>query len=109
MLSLDRIDGDTILTRGTTDEYRSVYEEMNLKVDHPDKENDLHMSQRLRSATKPDMRALSDLESVGPATLSDLEELGITEVLHLLDKDARDLFTSLQKLKGRRLDPCCQD
>ena len=80
-----------------------------MKVDRSENENDLHMSQFLRSATKPDKRALSDLESVGPATLSDLEELGITEVSHLLNKDARDLFTNLQKLKGRRLDSCCED
>ncbi len=56
-----------------------------------------------------DKRTLIDLVSVGPATLVDFEDLGITEVEHLLDKDARELFESLQQLKGQRVDPCCED
>jgi hypothetical protein len=54
-------------------------------------------------------RRLIDLVSVGPATVRDLEDLGITEVEHLMDKDARDLFEQLQQLKGQRVDPCCMD
>ena len=56
-----------------------------------------------------DNRQLLDLISVGPATLADLEDLGITEVEHLINKDARELFEQLQEIKGRRLDPCCED
>jgi hypothetical protein len=54
-------------------------------------------------------RRLIDLTSVGPATLVDFEDLGITEVEHLVDKNARTLFKELQLLKGQRLDPCCED
>ena len=56
-----------------------------------------------------DNRALSDLTSVGPATLVDFEDLGITEVEHLLKKDAGALYLQLQEIKGRKLDPCCED
>jgi len=56
-----------------------------------------------------DNRKLIDLVSVGPATVEDFEDLGITEVSQLADKDAVELFEHLQKLKGTRVDPCCQD
>lgn len=56
-----------------------------------------------------DKRRLSDLTSVGPATLADFEDLGITEVDHLINKDARELFERLQQLRGRKVDPCCED
>jgi len=56
-----------------------------------------------------DNRKLKDLTSVGPATLADFEDLGITEVEQLIDKDASELFRSLQRLKGQKLDPCCED
>lgn len=56
-----------------------------------------------------DKRKLKDLISVGPATLADFEDLGITEVEHLLNKDAIELFQRLQQLKGQKLDPCCED
>ena len=80
-----------------------------MKVDSSENDDDLHVSQILGSSTKADKRGLSDLESVDAATISDLKELGITEVSHLVDRDARELFTHLQNLKGRRLDPCCED
>jgi hypothetical protein len=56
-----------------------------------------------------DIRELIELTSVGPATLADLEDLGITEVDHLIDKSAGELFEELQQLKGQKLDPCCED
>lgn len=56
-----------------------------------------------------DKRRLRDLTSVGPATLADFEDLGITEVDHLIDKDARELFERLQQLRGQKVDPCCED
>ena len=56
-----------------------------------------------------DNRKLSDLTSVGPATVADFEDLGITEVDHLINRDARELFARLQRLKGQRVDPCCED
>lgn len=56
-----------------------------------------------------DKRKLIDLVSVGPATVADLEDLGITEVEHLINKDARDLFGRLHELRGARVDPCVED
>lgn len=54
-------------------------------------------------------RKLIDLVSVGPATLADFRELGITEVQQLKTADHRELFQRLQKLKGQKIDPCCED
>ncbi|MFH2048160.1 MAG: helix-hairpin-helix domain-containing protein [bacterium] len=56
-----------------------------------------------------DKRKLIDLVSVGPATLADFKELGITEVKQLKTADHRELFQRLQQLKGQKLDPCCKD
>jgi hypothetical protein len=54
-------------------------------------------------------RALLDLISVGPATVRDFNELGITEVDQLIDKDASKLYHDLSQKRGQRLDPCCED
>lgn len=54
-------------------------------------------------------KALKDLTSVGPATVADFEDLGITEVEHLVDKDASELFSQLVAIRGQRIDPCCED
>ena len=54
-------------------------------------------------------RRLIDLVSVGPATVADFEDLGITEVEHLLDKNAHELWERLGEIKGARVDPCCED
>lgn len=52
---------------------------------------------------------LNDLVSVGPAMMAVFEDLGITEVDHLIGKDARQLFEQLQQLKGKKIDRCCED
>jgi len=54
-------------------------------------------------------RQLRDLVSVGPATVRDLEDLGITEIDHLCDKDAESLYQELQQLRGGYVDICCRD
>ena len=54
-------------------------------------------------------KQLQDLVSVGPVTARDLEELGITEVDHLCDKDAETLYCELQQVKGGYVDICCRD
>lgn len=54
-------------------------------------------------------RKLIDLVSVGPATVRDLKELGITEVRQLVKKDASNLYRRFQLLKGERVDPCVLD
>ena len=56
-----------------------------------------------------DSRKLIDLVSVGPATVADFDELGITKVRQLVGKDASKLFIRLQRIRGQKLDPCCQD
>ncbi len=56
-----------------------------------------------------EQRKLQDLVSVGPAFVRDFEELGITEVEHLCDKDAETLFQELQHVKGGYVDICCRD
>ena len=56
-----------------------------------------------------DTRQLKDLVSVGPATLADFEQLGITNVGQLARQNADKLFTRLQYIKGEPLDPCCHD
>ncbi len=48
---------------------------------------------------------LKDLVSVGPATLKDFDDLGITLMEQLIDKDARELFENLQLIKEQKLDP----
>ena len=54
-------------------------------------------------------RTLGDLTSVGPATLDDFDDLGITEVEQLIELDARELFKRLREMKGGKLDRCCED
>ena len=54
-------------------------------------------------------RRLIDLVSVGPAFVQVFEDLGITEVEQLIDKDHVELFEELQCIKGQRVDPCCRD
>ena len=54
-------------------------------------------------------RKLQDLVSVGPAMVRDFEDLGITEIDHLRDKDAETLYQELQRLKGGYVDICCRD
>jgi len=54
-------------------------------------------------------RALIDLVSVGPSIQEDLEDLGITEVEHLVDKNHDDLYVQLQGLRGQKIDICVRD
>lgn len=57
-----------------------------------------------------DPRKLIDLVSVGPAILADFEDLGITEVEHLINQDAVELFDRLHEIKGLKyFDRCCED
>ena len=56
-----------------------------------------------------DDRKLKDLVSVGPATLEDFDNLVISEVGQLVDKNAIELFEELQEIKGQKVDRCCED
>ena len=56
-----------------------------------------------------DHRKLADLVSVGPATIVDLELLGITRVTQLRGQDALEMYEQLQRVTGKRQDPCVMD
>ncbi len=56
-----------------------------------------------------DLRRLRDLEGVGPATMSDFEELDIRNVEQLAGQEPRELHDRLCRIKGVRIDPCCLD
>jgi hypothetical protein len=52
---------------------------------------------------------LSSLRNVGPATLKDLELLGITTVEQLARAEPDELYERLQQITGQRHDPCVWD
>jgi hypothetical protein len=54
-------------------------------------------------------RKLIDLVSVGPAIRQAFEDLGVTEVEQLCDKDAETLYQEFQQLRGGPVDICCRD
>jgi hypothetical protein len=55
------------------------------------------------------MSPLRALRNVGPATVGDLAQLGITEVGQLVGQDAFALYDRLCVLTGVRHDPCMID
>ncbi|MGB0036124.1 MAG: helix-hairpin-helix domain-containing protein [Candidatus Acidiferrales bacterium] len=54
-------------------------------------------------------RELSDLISVGPATVRALHSLGVRNVNQLARAKPEALYAKLCRLRGRREDPCCLD
>jgi len=56
-----------------------------------------------------DNRKLIDLVSVGPATVKDLDLLGVRSVEDLAYCDASELYQKLCEITGVRHDPCAQD
>lgn len=58
---------------------------------------------------RSDTRQLTDLFSVGPATIKDLRRLGITSVQQLALCEPRDLYERLCAATRQRHDPCCED
>jgi len=60
-------------------------------------------------AMTPKTRKLPDLAGLGPVTLEDLRQLGITSVAQLARCEAEELWERLCAIKGCRVDPCCQD
>lgn len=56
-----------------------------------------------------DSRKLSDLRSVGPATIKDLKLLGIESVPALKDQNSTDLYERLCEITSIRHDPCVID
>jgi len=54
-------------------------------------------------------RQLSDLRSVGLATVEDFRKLGITRVEQLKGRDPKKLYDKICKLTGRKHDICLLD
>ncbi|HYA89719.1 MAG TPA: helix-hairpin-helix domain-containing protein [archaeon] len=54
-------------------------------------------------------RRLLDLISVGPATVRDLHRMGIRTVPQLARCTPESLYAKLNRLTGKRQDPCCLD
>jgi hypothetical protein len=52
---------------------------------------------------------LGDLRNVGPAMLRDFELLGIRNIAQLARRNADAMYKHLQRLTGRRQDPCAWD
>ncbi len=64
----------------------------------------------MASAAKvPDRRPLSALRNVGKATLADFQLLGVGSTDELATRDADTLYLELQRLTGKRQDPCVHD
>ncbi len=61
------------------------------------------------SKTNSSLKQLQDLMNVGPATCDDLKLLGIGSVDQLANACADELYSRLQKITGKRHDPCVWD
>ena len=59
--------------------------------------------------TPAERKAWLALEHVGPATVKDLEQLGIRRLEHLARHTPKELFEHLCRLTGSRQDPCVLD
>jgi hypothetical protein len=57
----------------------------------------------------PDTRLLSDLRSVGPATVEDFRALGIRSVGQLKGRDPIKLYAKLCRITGKKHDICVVD
>jgi hypothetical protein len=54
-------------------------------------------------------RQLSDLRSVGPATIEDFRKLGITHVDQLKGRDPKKLYDKICHVTGQKHDICVLD
>jgi hypothetical protein len=68
----------------------------------------MHMKHPRHSPESP-ARQLSDLISVGPATVRAFHSLGIRTVAQLARSDANSLYRKLCRVRGYTEDPCCHD
>lgn len=66
------------------------------------------MSSKL-TRTRAQMRALEDLPNVGTAIAADFRQLGIRTPAQLAGKDPYALYERLNRLTGKRHDPCLLD
>jgi hypothetical protein len=64
---------------------------------------------RRDSAREGEARALRDLWSVGPAIERDLKSLGVHSVAQLARRSPERLYRHLERMTGRKQDPCVLD
>jgi hypothetical protein len=64
---------------------------------------------RPKAASAAECQMLEQLPNVGPAMTEDLRSLGLHEPRDLLGKNAFDLYSALERLTGKRQDPCVLD
>jgi hypothetical protein len=62
-----------------------------------------------KAATAEQCLALEQLPNVGPAMAGDLRQLGISSPQQLRGQDAWALYRQLERLTGKRQDPCVLD
>ncbi len=65
-------------------------------------------ARRSRAASRA-AHPLSSLRNVGPATCADFDLLGITSLAQLARSDPDVLFKRLERITGKRQDPCVWD
>lgn len=63
----------------------------------------------MKARTASDARSLLQVPNVGPATVADLHQLGITTPAQLAGKDPLVLYRRLCEVTGVRHDPCVLD
>lgn len=62
-----------------------------------------------KASQASDCQRLEQLPNVGPAMAADLRGLGIAQPADLRGRDAFALYRQLERLSGRRQDPCVLD
>jgi hypothetical protein len=63
----------------------------------------------MKSISREEVKRLEDLPNVGRAVAADLRLLGLSQPHDLLGVDPYELYTRLQKITGKRHDPCMLD
>ena len=58
---------------------------------------------------RTEIRRLTDIPNVGPATTLALNRLGISKPLQLIGQDPYALHRQLSQLRGQSIDPCLID
>lgn len=65
--------------------------------------------QPVKASHAGECQRLEQLPNVGPAIAADLRSIGVHNPVELAARDAFDLYLALQRVKGRRQDPCVLD
>jgi hypothetical protein len=63
----------------------------------------------MKAKNRSEVRRFEDIPNVGPRIREDFERLGITNPVTLADHDPYTLYRKLEKITGKRQDPCVLD